>query len=477
MVSELFFYQLALSALLWLCCRLHGIGPRDHSTVPTPRPQPTPPRRTRHREPKPFAGLTRTPPCDAWAHATALRPPPPSSPPPRLTPTRGRRRQGDTSPHCCPTPAWASRGGVGWGTRRAHGHPQGGPWRQLLCVVCRGYLLEPRGPRFHGKRGAVELIVRVIACVAAGLGIRGTARGCEVAAHTVLHGLVEAAEQLRACTQHARHDVRVRQGPMDDLFALLSAVKAGDVSPADAIARLDPAPQWVGVALDPESTLLLALAVGHRTLAMAQRVVHQVVQGLAPDGAPLFLTDGFRESLTALLTPYGQGVHPPRRQDKGPAPQPRWRPRPGLLSAPGVKTVRHQRLVDVQHRVGFGALEAVKHLRAPRGWQINTACVERLNLSLRQQVAAVRRRVSTRCKGEDGVRQQVALCHVYSNCCLPHASVRLPLPPPVPTHGMGSATQWRPCTPAMAAGLPDRLWTLREVLRFRVPPWSQPAEG
>ena len=37
------------------------------------------------------------------------------------------------------------------------------------------------------------------------------------------------------------------------------------------------------------------------------------------------------------------------------------------------------------------------------GWQINTAFVERLNLSLRQPVAAIGRRVSTRCKGEDAV--------------------------------------------------------------------------
>jgi hypothetical protein len=63
----------------------------------------------------------------------------------------------------------------------------------------------------------------------------------------------------------------------------------------------------------------------------------------------------------------------------------------------------------------------------------------------------------------------------YYNFCLPHASVRQPLPQPVPTNGTGSATLWRPCTPAMAAGLTDHVWTLREVLLFRVPPWPQPA--
>ena len=391
--------------------------------------------------------------------------------------TRGRRRAVDTATHFCPNPDCRYRGWVGWGNLRANGHPNGGRWRQLLCIVCRSYFLETLGTIFHGKRVAPELIVQVIACLAEGLGIRGAARVFEVDPNTVLQWLVEAAEQLQAFSRHVLHDVRVRQVQLDELFALLSAVKDGTVSEAEAIERLERSPQWVWVAMDPESKLLLAIDMGNRTLAMAQRVVHQVVQVLAPDCAPLFLTDGFREYMTALLTHYGQWVQPPRRQSTGPMPKPRWMPLPGLLYAQVVKTVRRRRLVDVTHRVVFGTLEAVNHVLAPLGWQINTAFVERINLTIRQHVAAVGRRVSTLCKGEDGLRQQLALYHVYYNFCLPHASVRQPLPQPVPTHGTGSATQWRPRTPAMAAGLADHVWPLREVLLFRVPPWPQPAEG
>jgi hypothetical protein len=99
----------------------------------------------------------------------------------------------------------------------------------------------------------------------------------------------------------------------------------------------------------------------------------------------------------------------------------------------------------------------------------------RINLTIREHVAAVGRRVTTLCKGEDGLRQQVALYHLYYNFCLPHASLRVPLPQPLPTNGTGSAKQWQPRTPAMAAGRTDHVWTLREVLLFRVPPWPQPA--
>ena len=75
------------------------------------------------------------------------------------------------------------------------------------------------------------------------------------------------------------------------------------------------------------------VAFAERTLALAQCVIHPVTQVLAPDCAPLFLTDGFRAYLTALLTPYGQWGHPERRHTHGPAPQPRWMPLPHLLYA------------------------------------------------------------------------------------------------------------------------------------------------
>jgi IS1 family transposase/transposase-like protein len=474
MVSHLFFYQLVLIALVWLCLMLQWMWPSAAAPCPT-TPEPTPPVPKRHREPKPFAGLTCKPHCDACAHVSAPRPQAPAAPPPRIVPTRGRRRQVDTATHFCPNPDCRYWGWAGWGNIRANGHPNGGRWRPLLCIVCRGYFLETLGTIFHGKRVAVELIVRVIACLAEGLGIRGTARVFEVDPNTVLQWLVEAAEQLKAFSRHVLHDVRVRQVQLDELFALLSAVKDGEVSEAEAIERLERMSQWVWVAMDPESKLLLAIDVGSRTRAMAQRVVHQVAQVLAPDCAPLFLTDGFREYLTALLTHYGYWVQPPRRPGKGPTPKPRWRPLPQLLYAQAIKIVRRRRLVRVSHRVVFGTLEAVNAVLAPHGWQINTAFVERINLTIRQHVAAVGRRVSTLCKGEDGLRQQVALYHVYYNFCLPHASLRQPVPQPVHTKGTGSARLWRPCTPALAAGLTDHVWTLREVLLFRVPPWPQPA--
>jgi hypothetical protein len=132
--------------------------------------------------------------------------------------------------------------------------------------------------------------------------------------------------------------------------------------------------------------------------------------------------------LTALLTHYGHWVQPERHQARGPAPKPRWMPLPQLLYAQVIKTTRRRRLVRVSHRMVFGTLEALNQVLVPLGWQINTSLVERVNLSLRQHVAAIGRRTSTLCKGEAGLCQQLALSHVYYNFVLPHASLRQPLP-------------------------------------------------
>ena len=48
-----------------------------------------------------------------------------------------------------------------------------------------------------------------------------------------------------------------------------------------------------------------------------------------------------------------------------------------------VKAYRRRRLVRIRHRVISGTLEAVKHMLASQGWQINIALIERLNLTIR----------------------------------------------------------------------------------------------
>ena len=93
-----------------------------------------------------------------------------------------------------------------------------------------------------------------MACLAEGLGIRATARVFEVDPNTVLHWLVEAAEHLRAFSAYFLCDVHVNQLQLDELYAVLRDVKAGELSDDEAIRRLERSPFWVWTAMDPRAS-------------------------------------------------------------------------------------------------------------------------------------------------------------------------------------------------------------------------------
>jgi IS1 family transposase len=471
MIPNILFYQLLLVALVLICILVHVWWP-NHPTPRTPL-KPDKPRRKRSKGPKPFTGYIHKPLCEACEQGLDTRSKAPGAPPPEILFTRGRRRTVDTSRHFCPDQDCSYHGWFGRGNIRSNGHPGGQTWRQLQCVSCQGYFYETDSTIFHGKRSSPELIVHVIACLAEGLGIRGTARVFEIDANTVLKWLVEAAEQLHAFSAYFLRELQINQIQLDELYAVLSAVRDGEMSEAQATRQLSRSPHWVWTAIDPETKLLLSVQEGNRTLAMAQAMLHQIVQLLAPGCMPLFLSDGNPSYLPAIVAHLGHWVQLPRRQARGPTPKPRWMPLPGLLYAQVIKRMRRRRIVEVKRQVVIGTQAAVDRVLAPCGWQINTSFIERLNLSLRQRVVAIRRRSASPCKSGDGLSHQLVLFQVYHNFVLPHASLRQALAEPIATNGSGSAKLWQPRSPAMAAGLTDHVWTLKEVLMFRVPPWPQ----
>src|SRR5215471_16025107 len=262
MVSHLFFYQVMLIALVWLFLMLHSAWPSRGVAAQQRPATPTTPRRQRSKEPQPFAGLTQKPQCALCDQEAPPPTPLPPLPPDPMHPTNRRPRVIDTSRHFCPHGNCRYRGWLGAGNLRANGHPNGGPWRQFHCTACKGYFLETHGTLFHGKQAAVERIVRVVACLAEGLGIRATARVFEIDPNTVLQWLVEAAEQLRAFSAYFLCDLHLEQLQLDELYAVLRAFKTGEINEDQAMKRLERSPSWVWTALDPKSKLLVVVDVG-----------------------------------------------------------------------------------------------------------------------------------------------------------------------------------------------------------------------
>jgi hypothetical protein len=90
-----------------------------------------------------------------------------------------------------------------------------------------------------------ELLVWAVGALAEGLGIRAVARVFEVDPNTFLAWLIEVADHAAAFSRYFVHDVQVTQVQLDELFALLSAVKAGEVSEPQALKCLSRSPHWV----------------------------------------------------------------------------------------------------------------------------------------------------------------------------------------------------------------------------------------
>lgn len=416
-----------------------------------------------------LTGLTQAPACAACA-ATPPAVAPPRIPPPRREQTRGRRRSVDTSSHFCPRSSCPYYGWLGLGNIRANGHPNGGRWRQLECVVCGKTFMETTNTIFYRKQVPAETIWRVLTVLAEGLGLRATARAFDLDPNTVLTWLQQAAAHMDAVSHYFLHDLHLTQVQLDELWALL-----GQRDPAAPGQPPQRGTRWVWAGIDPASKLLLATVVGDRSLETAQLLIHAIVALLAPGCLPLFISDQWAPYATALLTHFGQWVTVPRRGSRGRHPKPRWRPLPTLQYAQVVKQRAKGRVIGVTYRVVYGSLATVTTLlqRSGVGQVINTAFIERCNLTLRQHVAALGRKVTSLAQSEAGLEHQLTVGGAYYNFCLPHRALRLPLPEPQPTKGAGSPRKWQPRTPGVAAGVTDRVWRLEELLRLRVPPWRQ----
>ncbi len=175
----------------------------------------------------------------------------------------------------------------------------------------------------------------------------------------------------------------------------------------------------------------------------------------------------------ALLDGYGELQQLPRRGSRGPRPAPRKYPPPDLCYAVVVKERERGRVVNVTTRIVYGTEEQVRTALhdSPVSQVINTYGVERNNLTVRQHSRRMGRKVNAFSKDRDYLEYQLTLAFAYYHLVIPHRSLRQRLSNPVPTKGpQATYKKWKQVTPAMAAGLTDHIWTMDELLSFRVPP-------
>ena len=146
----------------------------------------------------------------------------------------------------------------------------------------------------------------------------------------------------------------------------------------------------------------------------------------------------------------------------------RWQVAPRLLYGQVMKRYRRRRLVRVTPVLRCGTREAFHRALVALGWsgRLNTAFVERVNLTLRQSVAALGRRTWSTAQGPTHLAAHLEWWRAYYHFVRPHRSLRVALARPTPGR---ASRRYRQRTPAMAAGVTRQRWSARDVLALPLP--------
>ncbi len=343
---------------------------------------------------------------------------------------------------------------------------------RFQCKVCGGVVSASTGTAYAGVRTDLAIYRRGAKALAEGVSIRATGRLVEVDKDTVNHWLPTLGHHSQRVMNYFFRDLHLSECQLDELWTFIYK-KERQLTPLEKLAEVY-GDAWVWIAFSPVCKLVPAWVVGKRTLPYARRLVFRLKS--ATDGQiPFFTSDELPHYADALLDVYGEWVQPPRHGTRGRFPKPRRVPPADLCYAVVVKEREQGRVVEVTTRIVYGTTEQVEAALqdSPVSYTINTYGVERNNLTVRQHSRRMSRKVNAFSKDPDYLEYQLTLAFAYYHFVMPHRGLRQRLPHALPTKGRkGSYKKWKLVTPAMGAGLTDHVWTMDELLSFRVPPKS-----
>lgn len=219
---------------------------------------------------------------------------------------------------------------------------------------------------------------------------------------------------------------------------------------------------WDHVAFDAEHRLVVSVIPGKRDAAKTHQLVRDFQRRTAGRLMNLLTSDEYPVYAEAIRDAYATTVIPPRTGKPGRPKGPRQVLPAGLQYATVHKTRRQGRVVKVEMRVVFGTVVAVLAALAVSlvSQVVNTVYVERHNGTDRNRNSRKVRK-SYGFSKDWAAHEAVTFFSMYTyNFCWPVRTLR---------EG-NRATGYSPRTPAMAAGLTDHVWSLREWLTFPMAP-------
>jgi len=303
---------------------------------------------------------------------------------------------------------------------------------QLRCQCCKKRFTSRKGtPLYHLKKKArdVEMVLWFMA------------EGVDTSVMVRYTGYSEAtiARWLTKAGQHSTHlhDILFRGlvlplVQMDELYAKVRGFNRG---------------RWLWVVIDPVSKILPSIHVGGRKAIDGHALIHDFAQRLHPDCVPAVTTDGFRPYHSGLTAHFGQWIQTLHARTH------QWQVDARLLYGQLIKRRKRRKLVYTITRMRCGKQKALYDILDAQGFNqtIQTAFIERVNLTIRQGVSLLARRTWALAQSEESLLIHVQWWRAYYHLVRKHESLK------------GK-------TPAMAIGVTDHRWTVREILTTPLPP-------
>lgn len=210
---------------------------------------------------------------------------------------------------------------------------------------------------------------------------------------------------------------------------------------------------WIWTALDVPTRLMVHSVIGERTLERALEFI-QVLKSRTSK-KPLFVSDELPHYEHALVNTYSTVVVPPRTGKKGRPKGPLRIIDTDLDYATVHKTRSKGRVVKVERTLVLGNQDRIaERLENSDSNTINTSFVERLNLTLRMMNAHLARKSLRFAKSLRWLSARFSFIDAFYNFVRPHSS-------------LGSTHH--PVTPAMAANIAEKPWSMVQLLSYPVP--------
>jgi IS1 family transposase len=334
-------------------------------------------------------------------------------------------------------------------------HGRAEPIQTFRCQACRTTFSARRDTPLYRLKTPSPQVAMVLSALAEGLDPSAASRVFGFRPATITTWLTRAGEHAQTLHERSFCHLWLPHLQLDELRTRL---------------RSHAQVQWLWLAIDPFTKIIPVLELGPRTQNMAHMVIHSLRRSLAPDCIPLFTSDGLNVYFYALTAHFGTWWQERRRGRN----MRRWQVAANLIYGQVKKCYRRRKLVRVRHVMRLGTEDALKAGLQGLGLsgRLNTAYIERVNLTVRHGVAALARRTWATAQQTPQLLVNLEWWRAYYHYVRPHESLRVALAQPRERGGKRLAQRYRHRTPAMAAERTTRRWTAHEVLSCPLMPIS-----